>query len=88
MYWWEHAACHGETRLDPTLPNLGNAERRRIARWYCSGCPVKAECAADALRHGDIEHIRGGIWTGSSTRGGQARKVKTRLARIAAGADQ
>lgn len=84
MHWWQRADCLGETRLDPTLPDLERGERKRIARWYCSECEVRPECAADALRHRDTEHIRAGIWLGG-TRPDQTPNVKRQLAKIAEG---
>ena len=52
--WWALAACRRvdpETfyplDLDPTGPAV------RAARWVCTGCPVLAQCLADALTSED-----------------------------------
>lgn len=61
--WWAYADCNGRTEPDPALPDVATvAERRRVARWYCLECPVRPECAADALDRGDVSVIRGGLW--------------------------
>jgi WhiB family redox-sensing transcriptional regulator len=59
--WAEDAACRG---VDPDLffPERGGAVDAALST--CAGCPVRAECLADALLRGE----RHGIWGGTSER--------------------
>lgn len=61
MSWRDHAACAGSTR-DITLADVRVRHRQRVAADYCSGCPVKVQCAVDALEHGDVGVVRGGVF--------------------------
>lgn len=64
--WREEAACQG---VDPNVffptGSSGRAgvtqeiEEAWVAAVWCTSCPVKAECLADALAHGD-QGVRGG----------------------------
>lgn len=83
-HWWERAACRGENRVDVTLPNMTRDKRRAVARWYCIGCTVKPQCAADARRHNDTDVVRAGIWLGSN-RSTPHPRVSRALEAIAAG---
>ncbi|AJE32552.1 hypothetical protein B842_03495 [Corynebacterium humireducens NBRC 106098 = DSM 45392] len=67
-HWANRAACRGE---DPTRfvldeqPHLVPADKRdRVAFQLCAGCPVRAECAQDALTHRDVGVVRAGVWIG------------------------
>lgn len=59
--WTELALC---AQTDPELffPEKGGAIR--AAKRICAGCPVRAECLADALAHDE----RFGVWGGLSER--------------------
>ena len=56
--WWDHAACAGQNVLHLFFPERGESPAK--AKAICASCPVKAECVATALRHGDP-----GVWGGS-----------------------
>ncbi|HAT1133941.1 TPA: WhiB family transcriptional regulator [Corynebacterium striatum] len=65
--WRYVAKCAGDD------VNTYDLESRRIikdkaavARELCAGCPVKAECAADALRFDAWGTVRAGIWLPNS----------------------
>ena len=59
--WRTRAACRG---YDPewwfTTGERGRAARQR-AQTICRGCPVRAECAAWALRYGIEYGVFGGM---------------------------
>ena len=59
--WHRHAACRG---MDPEMffPLRGEANEAAFAVATCGTCPVRGECAAYALAHG--EHF--GVWGGLS----------------------
>ena len=57
IHWRDRAACL-DVELDLFFHGTPNAIRE--AKAICKGCPVKAECLADAIEHGDIG-IRGGL---------------------------
>ena len=63
--WWHaHAACRGQG------PSAWWPERGvpvEPLRATCAGCPVAAECRADALSRSGPED-GGGIWGGTSAR--------------------
>jgi WhiB family redox-sensing transcriptional regulator len=60
--WQEKAACRD---ADPNLffpdSEKATAEYRQTAERYCAGCPVKADCLADAMRRGDPHGLWGGM---------------------------
>lgn len=51
--------------------------RVKRAREYCSGCPVREDCLAYALRHDEQ-----GIWAGTTERQRNAMKKKARRAAL------
>jgi WhiB family redox-sensing transcriptional regulator len=59
--WTESAVCQS---VDPELffPQKGGSVR--AAKRVCAVCPVRADCLADALAHGE----RFGVWGGLSDR--------------------
>ncbi len=64
---WEHAAC---VDADPERWFPGpNTPLRDIAAVVGAGCPVRIECLALALQHGE----RYGIWGGVTAEGRRAR---------------
>lgn len=66
--WADHAACVGRP-VDEFFPE--DQASHIAAVRVCSGCPVRAECLAYALR----ENIGYGVW------GGTAPEARARLAR-------
>lgn len=58
--WPGHAACRGAAPDELFVP--GAAQNR--AKAVCMGCPVRAECLADALDN----RIEFGIWGGMTER--------------------
>lgn len=81
--WGHRAACAGRTSPDPSLEGVPYHRRRAVARDYCQGCPVMAQCAADAVEHRDRGIIRGGIYISDGDR--QFRAARRTLRWIAAG---
>lgn len=61
MHWSASALC---AQVDPALffPARGHAAPE--ARQICMGCPVRAECLADALSRNEPS----GVWGGLSVR--------------------
>ena len=63
--WKREAACadNPEVVLDHFFPTNTSAKTRstRRARRVCAGCPVKAPCITDALRHESV-----GTWGGTT----------------------
>lgn len=63
--WKADAACAG---VDPNVfypppspdPDIYRARIREITN-YCSGCPVRTECARYAVREGITEGVWGGL---------------------------
>lgn len=64
--WTEQAACAGDDPqryvLDSGPHKAPPASWHRIAHQLCQDCPVRPECADDALTHGDVGVVRGGVW--------------------------
>lgn len=75
--WRDQAKCGGQAVPDPTLPDEPSNDKQRIARIYCQGCPVIAECAADALQHHTSGIIRGGMFV--PTGGGWSIPARARI---------
>ena len=57
--WLNQAACAG---MNPQTFFVGKADVRRTANAVCAGCPVTAECLADAIASPD----RGGLRAGTT----------------------
>lgn len=73
--WHKRAACRGLTEL--FFPSRGRNATLREAKQICEGCPVVAECRAQALAN--AEHF--GIWGGTSDR--QRRLLRRQMKRVA-----
>ena len=60
--WKLRAKCRGEStdKFDLDVIGLRYNALRDYANQVCRGCPVMAQCAADALRQDDRGVIRGG----------------------------
>lgn len=58
MTWHADAACAGQ---GPDLWFSVERDEQRQAIAICAGCPVSAECLADARASGDSHGIRGGV---------------------------
>lgn len=80
--WWDRAGCIDDDRIDPALPGIGVDKRERIAAFYCLGCPVKPQCARDALAHHDVGVIRAGTFIGLS-RSHPTKAARLRLTEVA-----
>lgn len=83
MSWRDRAACAGRTEPPIDLPRMSLNDRRRIARWYCLECPVKRECADDALDRGDVGVIRAGVWCSPHSGGVQTKTTRATLEAVA-----
>lgn len=70
--WYEHAACAG---VDPDVFFPIRGPQPHVARSYCAGCPVAADCLSSALENVEDE----GIWGGTSER--QRRRLRQLLRR-------
>lgn len=85
--WYNHAQCAGRYVNDFDLDNRRYIRQNKtgLARTLCAGCPVKRECALDALEHEAWGTVRAGIWLPA---GGLMKFQKDRLvdelARVAA----
>lgn len=61
--WRDRAMCAGRDVNDFDLEDREYRDNRAgIARMLCMGCPVKPECAQDALEFLDRGIVRAGIW--------------------------
>ena len=67
--WRSRAACRG---ADLTVFFPGRGESAEPARRICASCPVRQECLAFALSHGEVH----GIWGGLTVR--DRRALRTR----------
>ena len=56
--WLELAACGGRLDLDWIEPTLAEA---RLCRAICAGCPVRSQCAEEAILSGEPWGIWGGL---------------------------
>lgn len=88
--WRAHAKCADMPAYLFDAEHLRFAhypdERAAAARALCSGCPVVAECAADALHPWGIGTVRAGILIPERAYQGEDRKrVRAQLAEIARG---
>lgn len=66
------------------LPN-GDETRAAVARVLCDGCPVLRQCAADALDPLAVGTLRAGVHLPATPSQAGRRKIRHRLAAIAAG---
>ena len=58
--WRSEAKCYGEhEKYDLDNKKLN---KEATARELCAGCPVKRECAADALQREAWGTVRAGVW--------------------------
>ena len=58
--WWWFAGLCAQTDPELFFPETGGSVRE--AKAVCAGCPVRAQCLAHALAHGE----RYGVWGGLS----------------------
>lgn len=75
--WMRFGLC-AQTDPEAFYPDRG--ENATSAKTVCAGCPVRAECLAYALEHGE----RFGVWGGLSER--ERRVLRRRV--VAAAADR
>lgn len=62
---WTASACLGKNPED-WFPDR-NSAGEESARRTCYGCPIKTQCAQDAIGQGEEYGIRAGIWIGKDT---------------------
>lgn len=73
MSWRDEAACKGQPlELFDPQPGVNPS----VAKRMCRECPVRFDCAADAVNEGDWETVRGGM---SSRRRRMSRRVLGRI---------
>lgn len=82
--WRDRALCAGRP-LSEAHPHVRGDQRVTAARRYCAGCPVVAECAADALTFRDTGIIRAGVWLPQYDDRTALKRARARLAVIAEG---
>ena len=82
--WREHATCAGEPlRLfyGPSVEKPAAREARVAkAKAICGRCPVRTECAEDAVARGEKWGVRGGL-TGTELKRERRRRMKRAVAR-------
>ena len=80
--WREQAAC-ADRPAGWWVASGRNADEMFMARTICEGCPVRAECAGEAL--GYIEHGRRlvGTWAGVNV---EVRSARAQLKALTGGA--
>lgn len=86
--WREKAKCLGQDWREYVVENMPKgrnavATRSILAQAKCSGCPVRRECAADALDNNDAGVIRAGIPITGSVGSVDHREASEKLAVIA-----
>lgn len=82
--WREKAKCLGQDWKQYVVENMPvgrNAPQTRaiLAQAKCSGCPVRAECAGDALDNHDIGVVRAGVPIPASNGSEEYRQARRRL---------
>lgn len=85
--WRWEAKCLGD---DPAKYDLDNrtSNKAATARELCAGCPVKSECATDALMFEAWGTVRAGVWLpGNGLMNYQQQHYMDVLQRVAAGED-
>ncbi len=85
--WRWEAKCLGD---DPAKYDLDNrtSNKEATARELCAGCPVKRECATDALMFEAWGTVRAGVWLpGNGLINYQQQHYMDVLQRVAAGED-
>ena len=67
--WLPLAACKNHPDPDLFFPHRHTPIARIWeAKQICGGCPVKAECLAEAIRHPPGQTFPPGIWGGTTER--------------------
>lgn len=82
MSWEERAKCARKLKPEPHLPGVPPHERQVIAAKYCAGCPVKPQCAQQALDMRSHSIIRAGVFiaTGGSNMKREYRELMAQIA--------
>jgi hypothetical protein len=57
--WYRLAACAGKGHLFFDADSAPTA-----ARLFCTSCPVRIECAAEAVRLIERDELAAGVWAG------------------------
>jgi hypothetical protein len=71
---------------DPFYPSKGNGQESKAGEWgkdYCSNCPVRLSCLAEAMQSIDLDNpwkldTEQGVWGGLTKRSRVALKKKQR----------
>jgi hypothetical protein len=95
--WTLHAKCANDPDIqgqlskvrsgfgkDPFFPSKGNGQEHKAGEWakqYCSDCPVRLSCLAEAMRTIDLDNpwhqgTVQGVWGGLTKRSRVALKKK------------
>lgn len=64
-HWWQNAECAGQPLKNYVL--TGQRDKQATARQLCQHCPVKPQCAYDAIQHADSGVVRAGVWIPEDT---------------------
>lgn len=64
-HWWERAKCAGQPLNDYVL--TGQRDKQATARQLCQHCPVKPQCAYEAITYEDSGVVRAGVWIPEDT---------------------
>lgn len=82
MSWVDSAQCSGDDPAKYVLnapPFFVRVAKREQTAWaLCRDCPVRRECAEDALIHRDIGVVRGGVWLDAGKKGSYLTKTAKR----------
>ena len=63
MSWYNNAKCRGDDLNNYDLQRQPAVKDKQAqARTLCAGCPVKRQCAIDAMEHDAWGTVRAGMW--------------------------
>lgn len=74
-YQWTQQARCSKTSASVMFPHDGDAAGIEYAKSLCAECPVRAQCLADALEHGEQWGIWGGLTTNERKKLNRRRKT-------------
>lgn len=63
--WWERAKCAGQPLNNYVL--TGQRDKQATACALCQHCPVKPQCAYEAITYEDSGVVRAGVWIPEDT---------------------
>lgn len=64
-HWWEKAQCSGQPLKNYVLTGAKN--KQATAHQLCKNCPVKPQCAYEAIEYEDSGVVRAGVWIPEDT---------------------